>query len=146
MARSVTPTSGVIGVSVAGLQDLAEKLRVVSAASAETMTQTLQDAGELVAVEARTRSSYSTKIPASIHTDVAGPGLVRVSTQLTEAVAIENRGRGYVRHPLFGTRTHWYSNPQPAFLLPSLIEKREEFREVAIAAIHEAFEEAGMGK
>lgn len=139
-------TSGVISVNVTGLQDLADKLRAVSAASAETLQRSLAEAGELVAAEARALSSYSTKVPGSIHTDVVGPGLVRVSTQLQEAVAIENRGKGFVRHPLFGTRTHWYSkNSHPAYLHPALEAKREEFSEVAIQALHDAFTVAGLG-
>lgn len=145
MARSSLLSSGsFIRVTVAGLQALAGKLRALSAEMETTLLEALKECGELVATDARQRVDYSTKIPGSIHTNVAGPGFVRVSTQLPEAVAIENRGRGHVRHPLFGTREHWYNNPQPAFLYPALRATGESFADAAVAAIHEAWE-AVMG-
>lgn len=139
------PGSTIIAVNTAGLEDMVERLRAASAASAETLQTALSESGEIVARAARARASFSTKIPGSIHTEVAGPGFVRVSTQLPEAVAIENRGKGHVRHPLFGTRTNWYTkNSPPAFLHPALLESVEEFKEAAVRAMHAALVEAGV--
>lgn len=137
---------GLIAVNTAGLTELAAKLRAVGAAATERFDESLEKAGEIVVTDARARASYSSKIPGSIHVEVAGPGFVRVTTSLPEAVAIENRGRGHVRHPLFGTREHWYTkNSHPAFLHPALYATREEVVASLIETIHEAFVEAGLG-
>ena len=134
----------VVNVNVSGLQGLAAKLRTVSTTAEQKFYDGLEEAGELIADEARARSNYSSKIPGSIHTEMAGPGLVRVGSTLREAVAIENRGKGFVRHPLYGTRDHWYSNPQPAFLHPAAEARRAEARDKVVEVVHEAFVEAGL--
>lgn len=136
---------GLIAVNTAGLTELAAKLRAVGAAATERFDESLEKAGEIVVKEAGLRAPGD-KIPGSIHAEVAGPGFVRVTTSLPEAVAIENRGRGHVRHPLFGTREHWYTkNSHPAFLHPALYATREEVVASLIETIHEAFVEAGLG-
>jgi hypothetical protein len=135
----------VIQVNVSALNDLVERLRTVGPAAVTRLSTKMEQAGELVAASARDRASFSTKIPGSIHVEMAGT-VVRVSTSLDEAVAIENGGKGRVRHPLFGNRNFWFTkNSPPAFLHPALNDRRAEVYDLAVEAIHEAFVEAGMG-
>jgi hypothetical protein len=89
----------------------------------------LREAGEIVAADARNRASYSDKIPASIKVRTAR-GNVKVvagGDAAPDAAPIENKGRGFVRHPIFGSRENWTSkNSHPAFLSPAFDAHREE--------------------
>lgn len=147
MARAnLLSTSGVVNVDASGMTELVAKLQGVAPALAETLAARLQEAGEAVADAARVRAGYSTKIPGSIHVFMAGGFAVAVSTSLPEAVAIENHGRGFVRHPVFGTRDHWTTErSHPAFLYPTLLAMRPQVYETAVEAIHDAFSEVGLG-
>lgn len=133
----------VVSVNVAGLTDLAAKLRAVNAELEEHLQAKLVEAGDIVATAARARAPGS--VGGDIVTEPAGPGLVRVRGVGTKAIVIENAGKGFVRHPLFGIRTHWYNNPNPAYLHPALLETEGEVYETVVSALYEAWE-AAMGE
>ena len=136
----------VISANTTGLAALADRLTAVGAGAPEAMTEQMMEAGEVVAAAARSLSSYSTKVPGSIVVEAVGPGIVRVVTRLPEAVAIENKGKGRVKHPLFGTRTHWYTkNSKPAFLLPAFLATYKTLAEFGIRAFRSAWGAAGPG-
>lgn len=52
-----------------------------------------------------------------------------------DAAPIENKGKGFVRHPVFGNKDVWTAkNSHPPFLGPAFEEDREE----AMAVLDEA--------
>jgi hypothetical protein len=86
----------------------------------------LRAVGEVVAEDARQRASYSTRIPAEIKATSTAAGNVRISVTGEPSVAIENAGKGFVRHPTYGHRDRFTSkNSHPAFLLPAYAGKQE---------------------
>lgn len=89
----------------------------------------LREIGEVVAADARSDADYSTRIPGSVKVRVTGGGNVKVvmgGDAAPNAVPIENKGRGFVRHPTFGHRDRWTSkNSKPAILLPAFARRSE---------------------
>lgn len=134
----------VLRINTDGLDQLRVKLAAMPEASRTAFRDGLKAGGELVATEAKAQTQYSAHIPSSISVEVANEEAVRVTTRLPEAVAIENKGKGHVRHPLFGTRQHWYQNPQPAFLHPALARTRKATRALLINTVNVAFRAVGL--
>jgi hypothetical protein len=65
---------------------------------------------------------------------------------VTQAAALENRGKGHPRHPLFGDREHWYTNNTPAYLAPALDAHREEVLTIIENAVADAVLHAIEGR
>lgn len=84
---------------------------------------------EVVAEDARQRVDYSSRIEWSIKVRVR-PGSVKIiagGDAAPDASPIENQGKGFVRHPVFGNREVWTAkNSHPAFLAPALEAHKEE--------------------
>jgi len=147
-SMSGTPLS----VDVSELKAFAKDLRAADKQLAKAMQLRLRKAGELVADEARRRSSFSRRIPASIKVRVSGVTVKVVAggSQAELAAAVENHGRGYVRHPVFvpksqlpGPPGRWTNkNSHPAFLAPALEAKQEQVVEMVAAAVDETLREA----
>ena len=107
----------------------------------------LRAAGEVVASDARGRAGFSPPSQASIRIRT-GRGNVKVQAggdAAPEAAALENRGKGHPRHPLFGDRNHWYTNNTPAFLAPAFDAHREEVLAMMEDAVTHAVERAVAG-
>lgn len=77
-------------------------------------------------------------VAASIHVRVTAGGQVEVvagGAQAPEAAPIENKGRGFVRHKVFGHPDRWTSkNSHAAFLAPAF----DKFEAQAAEAVEEA--------
>jgi len=95
-----------------------------------------------VLADARARASYSHRIPAAMRVRMVGNLVVEIivdGNAAPDAAPIENKGRGFVRHPTFargGDRSQWHwtnKNSHPAFLRPALDAHRAEV-ELAIEA------------
>lgn len=89
----------------------------------------LREIGQVVAGDARGDASYSDRIPQSVKVRVTGGGNVKVvmgGDAAPNAVPIENKGRGFVRHPTFGHKDRWTSkNSRPAILLPAFARRAD---------------------
>jgi hypothetical protein len=96
----------------------------------------------VVANDARSRASYSDRIAGSVSNPRAtATGNVKVSAggpSAPDAAAIENRGKGFVRHPTFGHEPWTSLNSHPAFLAPAF----DAHREMVMKAIESAFMDA----
>jgi len=128
-----SPHASRSGVSIVAdtraLSRLAMDLRAAAPLAWAACRVGLREAGEVVAADARERASFSTRIPASIKVRAAR-GNVKVvagGDAAPDAAPIENRGKGSVRHPVFGNREVWTSkNSPPAFLSPAFDAHREQ--------------------
>lgn len=122
MGEFVTVESG-------GLKKLAQAARRADRDIARTLRTGLKAAGEIVARDARSRAAFSSRIPSSIKVSTArGSVTVKAGgSSAPDAAPIENKGKGHVRHPVFGHMNVWTDkNSPPAYLHPALDAKREE--------------------
>ena len=90
-----------IVVDTAGLNRLARDLARVAPEAAKGLTKGMAGAGQVIAANAKARASYSKRIPGSMKVRAAR-GNVRVSAggeAAPNAAPIENKGKGFVRHP-----------------------------------------------
>lgn len=135
-------TSGIpIVVDVSALRTLAKALKDVGPEAYKELQAEMKAAGEKVAADARQRVAYSPRIVASIKVRTS-PGNFKVlagGESAPDAAPIENGGKGYVRHPVFGDRDTWTSkNSKPAFLAPALAANAPEIAAGLDAAISKA--------
>lgn len=96
----------------------------------------LRKTGQGALQDVRSRASWSTKIPKAtrLQISLAGkrPGVAVVTNrkQAPHARPLENQGRqGRVRHPLFGNRKVWVTQPARPFMTPAAPPWQEEVRD-----------------
>ncbi len=144
------------GVSQSGIpiyadtQQLSRLARALRDAGPEVWKECrakLRAAGQIVADDAKLRSSpFSGRIEYSIHVRTTASGNVKViagGESAPDAAAIENRGKGFVRHPVFGNREVWTDkNSHPAFLAPALDANADRIVEIVETGIHTAIDAA----
>jgi hypothetical protein len=134
-----------IAVDTKQLATLTRSLRRAGPESAAATRGAIRDAGEIVAEEARVRSSFSSRIEWSIKSRAAG-GNFKVTAggeAAPNAAPIENKGRGHVRHPVYGDRDVWTEkNSPPAYLGPALDAKADEVAELVADRLAQAFTRA----
>ena len=127
-----------VWADTSGLARLARDLRRASPEAWKACRASLQEAAAPVAADAKAAASYSTRIPGSIKVRT-GRGNVKViagGEAAPNAAPIENKGKGFVRHPTFSPRpgvpgkVGWTAkHSHPAFLSPAF-----EARKVAAAS------------
>lgn len=134
-------------IDVSDLKDLARDLRRVDPVLQKQFLKALGRTGEIVATRARQNASFSTRIPGSIKVRRRG---VRVRVQAggdaaPEAAPLENRGKqGTFRHPLFGDRETWVSQPAHPFLTPAAEAEMVPFEQAILSAVNATFVSAGF--
>lgn len=113
-----------IQVDTTQIKKLVNDLRAMSPESAAVMRRGIREIVGVVRDEAKARTSYSTRIPGSVRARVSARGfsgrVIAGGVDAPDASPIENKGKGYVRHPVFGDTTKWTAkNSHPAFLAPA---------------------------
>lgn len=112
----------------------------------------LIQAAEVIADGARRRSSWSTRIPASVHT-VAGAGetalIVAGGERAPHAITFEAPGAPYWKHPVYGHGPrkdwHWAAQVPPRrFLLPAAVEECDRAVRVYAEIVDDWAEKAGF--
>ena len=133
-------------VDVSGLKQLALDLKRADAEGSKLFLKAISTAGDVVAAEARSKANFSTRIPGSVKVRRRGL-IVRVvagGTAAPDAAPLDHRGLGGTfRHPVFGDRETWVSQPAKPFLENSAEEKVGEFGLLVEAAAVDAFVLAG---
>lgn len=128
-------------VDLSELKDFAKVLRKVAPEVAKDLNRGVAAGGEIIAAEARHNAGFSSRIPGSIVTTRRG---LRVKIQAGgdsagDAAVLEHGGiPGTFRHPVFGDREVWVSQPAHPFLTPALESKSEEAFGVVVAAVDSA--------
>jgi hypothetical protein len=125
------------------LSQLAKQLRAASKVVWKAYRVAAAAGMGVVLRDAQGRASYSSQIPASGRVRVTAAGNPEIVFTAPNATPIENKGKGFVRHPLFGDREHWYGGPgekgsRPAFAAPALATHQAE----VLAAIEKALVDA----
>lgn len=129
-----TPSSSKTGIPVvvdtSQLSRLAKDLRKAAPEAWKAYRVAAKALAQPVLADAKARASYSSRIPQSGKIRVTSGGNIKIifgGDAAPDAAAIENRGRGFVRHPVFGDRNVWTSKgSHPAFLAPALAARAEE--------------------
>lgn len=153
--------SGVpIYIDVSELRALARDLNRASREAGKALRKGMLEAGELVAADAKSRADYSKRIPGSIHV-TAGRTNFRVRAggeSAPNASPVENKGKGFIRHPVFLTYDQAHSgsskyikrwtekNSRPAFLAPALDANAEKVAEIVGNTVHAAVKSAVEGR
>lgn len=128
-----------IYADTAALSRLARNLRASGPAAWKAYKVSVRAAAQVVLADAQSRASFSQRIPQSGRVQVTAAGNVKIVFTAPDAAPIENGGKGFVRHPVFGNREAWTSkNSHPAFAAPAV----EAGQEAMVAAIETAITDA----
>lgn len=132
---------------------LTRGIRATGKAGALAVRGALRDSAELVKANAAARADFSSRIPGSLKARATSVNF-KVSAggdAAPNAAAIENKGKGFVRHPTYSPRpgvpekVGWTEkNSHPAFLSPALEEETDAILEL-IADRYEAAIAAALG-
>lgn len=140
-------TSDSISVDTTSLTQLAKDLRKAAPDVSKKMNTRLRNAGKLVAGAAKVNASYSTRIPASVKVNRRGVNVTVTAggPGAANAAPIENRGKGFVRHPVYGNKDVWTAkNSHPAFLLPALASQEDAVVTEVASAVSDALRDSGL--
>ncbi len=138
--------SDTIEIDTSSFNKFARDLKKAEPELAKSLRKNMKAAGEIVAVEARQRAGFSSRIPGNIKVGVAG-ARIRVYVKplakphFKEDFAQENKGKsGMIRHKTFGHADRWTSKNSPAhpFLKPAL----EARRALVVVAAKKAVDDA----
>ena len=132
------------------LSRLARDLRRASPEAWKAYRVAVRAAAEVVMRDAKARASFSTRIPGSMKIRVTSGGNVKIvagGDTAPDAAAIENKGKGFVRHPVFGNRENWTAkSSHPAFMAPAFDAHKEEVLRAIEDAVHAAVVRAIGGR
>jgi hypothetical protein len=123
--NKVSESKSTVYLDTSGLTKLARDLRALGPAQDRAVRLGIRHVVNKVRDAARSNASFSTRIPGSVKSHVSVRGLSgSVSaggSAAPDAAPIENRGKGHVRHPIFGDKTKWTDkNSHSAFLAPAV--------------------------
>ena len=156
MARTKTHTHRVgtlATIDLSGLRSFATAVRKASPELRSALKAGLREGGEIVADQARERSSWSSRIPRSIRVRSSG---IRVSVvaggaKAPEGAPFENRGvAGFFRHPVFADPTQgreswtWVDQKARPYLRPAAEASAPRVAERVVANIEDVLSDAGF--
>lgn len=121
------------------LRKMGSQLRKSQPALYRETGRALREVGKRVASRALENASEFAKTPPTMRVSASGVNAVRVTAGGPGAdwKAIENHGKGHVRHPVFGNRQVWTEkNSPPAFLLPAAMVDLQHDTEDVRDALH----------
>lgn len=142
-------STGSISVDTSDFKNFARDLRAADPALAASLRKKLKEAGDIVAVDARARASFSKQIAPTIRTSVRVTS-VSVSARgvLADLMELGNKGGsvGAFRHPVFGNKNVWVSQSMHPYLQPAVDAKGDEACERIFDALDDAVRVAAEGR
>ncbi len=128
-------------VEAGGIRVLARELGGVPVELRAAMRPAIRAAAGIITADAKSRASYSTRIPGAISVGTSfssrnGGVAIRVaSVKAPHARVLEGTTkRATFRHPVFGSESTWVEQSTRPFLFPAVRAKRAEF-ETALRAV-----------
>lgn len=134
--------AALVEIQAFGLREAARDLKAAGTKLPRQLGKRLKQAGELVAVDARQRASWSTRIPGSIR--VTG-GATSVSIKAggpkaPHAAPYEGAaGQATFRHPVYGNRHAWRTQATRPYLRPAGDAKADACAELIAQALTDSF-------
>lgn len=130
------------------LSELARDLYRMPAATKRQMRKTFSNAAQPMLADAKSRASWSSRIPGAISVQVTSTDVrLGVALRISAAAAPHARpyeglsaqgGSSYFRHPVFGNRENWVSQTTRPYAWPAVKAASDK----VIPAIGAAFEDA----
>lgn len=141
-------------VDASDITGLIAGLRLAGARVPADLNRRMRKVGEVAARGARDRASWSTRIPAAITvgTQSRGPRagvLLRVRrARAPHARAYEGLAKGGTRtgfrHPVFGNRKRWVTQPTRPFLAPAVNAQRDRVNDELLSLLDLVAAQAGL--
>lgn len=122
-------------------------LRAMSAQVRKEVRPAIRRAAEPMVAQARANASWSSRIPGAIRLSTTKRGVdIRVNQKRApHARPYEGiGGGGQFRHPVFGNRDRWVSQPTRPFLDPAVRQHRGKVREELIKVVDDAARRHGF--
>ncbi len=138
---------GSFTIDTKDLQKLVKDLEKTTPGIKKSVNVAIREGAELVTAEAKTLSSWSSRIPGSIRPGGTGARVVVKAggAKAPHAAAFEHGGMpGTFRHPLWGNRDFWYEEDARPFLHPAAVKTSPAVRDIAARGVDLAFREAGF--
>lgn len=133
-----------VTVNTSGLRDVAAALRQAAKRLPTAHRAALREGAEKIAVDARAKASWSTRIPGSVRVKARGDR-VSVTADAPDAAPLENRGKeGEFKHPVFGNAGVVVSQKARPFLHPAARINEPKLVDGTLEAIDKTMTEAGF--
>ena len=144
-----------MGVEYASVREFVKALGKVPPELRKQLRPALRGYGEVVRADMRARAAYSTRIPGAIGMTVnfspKGGGVrFRVDhrraphARALEGLRGKGRSTGYFRHPVFGDRETWVSQPTRPYFFPALTAGRRTLEAGIMRAVGASLRKASQ--
>ena len=139
-----------ITVDVSGMLGFADSILAVGPRLEEEETAAFAEIGKVVVAKAQGKSSWSSRIPQTIHSYPRGLSVTLIAgegeSHPGEAAAYEHKGvGGTFRHPVYGNTKAWVNAQARPFMLPSVTESYAEMEALCERAAETAIATLGGG-
>lgn len=137
-------------VKIEGLSKVMRSLKRLAPEIHKDLRVRFRDVAKEVAQTAKSNASWSKRIPGAIGVTVSNKGVgVRVSKKKAPHGPLYERGNkgsrsSSLRHPLFGNKAFWFSEPIRPFLRPAVEDHRDDATQKLLDAIVAARREVGL--
>lgn len=131
-------------VDVSDFSRFAKVLRKKAPESATKMRKGLRASGMIVSERTKANASFSSRIPGSVsvRTSGASVSVTAGGTKAPNAAPIENKGKGYVRHPVFGDMSNWTGkNSHGPWFTPAVHDAAPFFRKAMTDVLEDTVQE-----
>lgn len=126
-------------VEYLGIRHLASELGMVPAELRRELRPRIREAGDHIVRDMRQRASYSSRIPGAIRMSVSfaaksGGLTIRVDSNRAPHARVLERGNqggraASFRHPVFGNRENWVTQPTRPFFFPAVMAGRAQLNQ-----------------
>lgn len=139
----------------ADLSALIRDMREIPGDTGREMGKTMKRSAKSILQDAKARASWSSRIPGALSTRVTGKSASSPGVDLVGKTGRAPHMRPYegwtkggkqasFRHPLFGNRNYWYSQPARPFITPAISKGVKQFRKDVADAAVSAYKKAGF--
>jgi hypothetical protein len=139
---------------VSSFSKFGSSLRRAGTTLRQKMDASLAESADDLAAKVRANVSYSERISNSVKVVPAGDTVTVTAggSEAPEAAPIENKGKGFVRHPIFvpaaempGPPGSWTrKNSKPPFFAPAVAASEAPFEESAKSALEETLSQVAF--
>jgi len=139
-------------VGAAGVRRLASDLARVPDELRPELRAAMRGVGQKVRDQAAANASWSSQIPAALQLRTgfegrrAGVTVIASTGRARHARVYEGMVRDPFRHPVFGDRGTWVSQPARPYLLPAAEQGREDAAAGVVAALDTVLARRGFGR
>jgi hypothetical protein len=136
-------------VVVDGYKETLNAIRAFDPALRRALTKELREEASGILTDAKSNASWSSRIPSALALSVTSRDVsLRVKRAKAPHGPLFERGsrgnRSTIRHPVFGHREVWVSQPSRPFLQPAVDQNRAAVVAAVVKAVEQAARKAGL--